>query len=138
MRTIVRCGGGLLAAALFTSVSFGYTWVYSVNKCPVLPAPDLCGPGWYNVGPCGMVYGPNHYVYPPFAPFQGVLPGQTGRAIQQGVNYGNYANFAQPAQQRFQNQYPTHPYARSPRDFFMWTEVMEDLRGRDIRPNFVP
>ena len=33
--------------------------------------------------------------------------------------------------------YPTHPYVRSPRDFFMWNEDMEDSRGRDTRPNLV-
>jgi hypothetical protein len=33
--------------------------------------------------------------------------------------------------------YPTHPYIRSPRDFFMWSEDMQDTRGRDVRPNLV-
>jgi hypothetical protein len=37
-----------------------------------------------------------------------------------------------------QGAYPTHPWARSPRDFFMWNEQMEEQNGRDVRPNFVP
>jgi hypothetical protein len=30
--------------------------------------------------------------------------------------------------------YPVHPYVRGPRDFFMWNEYLEDVRGRDVRP----
>src|SRR5207245_1571567 len=33
-------------------------------------APDACGPGYYNAGPCGMVYGPNYCLYPCFPPWQ--------------------------------------------------------------------
>src|SRR4051794_37693153 len=38
-------------------------------------APDACGPGYYNVGPCGMVYGPNYYLQPCFLPYQGAVFG---------------------------------------------------------------
>src|SRR5438477_8550393 len=38
-------------------------------------APDACGPGYYSVGPCGMVYGPNYCVYPCFPPWQGAVFG---------------------------------------------------------------
>ncbi len=31
------------------------------------------------------------------------------------------------------NAFPTHPFTRSPRDFFMWGESMEDERGRGNR-----
>jgi hypothetical protein len=34
--------------------------------------------------------------------------------------------------------FPTHPYVRSPRDFFMWRENMEDRMARDFRPNLIP
>ena len=34
--------------------------------------------------------------------------------------------------------YPTHPFVRSPRDFFMWGETMEEERARGSRPNPVP
>jgi hypothetical protein len=33
---------------------------------------------------------------------------------------------------------PTHPYARSPRDFFMFHENLEAERSRDLRPAIVP
>lgn len=34
--------------------------------------------------------------------------------------------------------FPTHPYMRSPRDFFMWREGMEDQLKRETRPALVP
>ncbi len=34
--------------------------------------------------------------------------------------------------------YMNHPYARSPRDFFMWNEVYEDTIARERRPALVP
>ncbi|MCI0380464.1 MAG: hypothetical protein L0215_23000 [Gemmataceae bacterium] len=34
--------------------------------------------------------------------------------------------------------FPSHPYARGPRDFFMWRENMEEQMRRDMRPSFVP
>jgi hypothetical protein len=34
--------------------------------------------------------------------------------------------------------FPTHPYARSPRDFFMWNEAQEELITRERRPPFQP
>lgn len=33
---------------------------------------------------------------------------------------------------------PTHPYARSPRDFFMFYENLEAERSRDLRPAIIP
>ncbi len=33
---------------------------------------------------------------------------------------------------------PTHPYARSPRDFFMFYDNLEAERSRDLRPALVP
>src|SRR5436190_2658238 len=33
---------------------------------------------------------------------------------------------------------PTHTYARSPRDFFMFHENLEAERSRDLRPTIVP
>jgi hypothetical protein len=34
--------------------------------------------------------------------------------------------------------YPTHPFTRSPRDFFLWGEMMEEERARGNRPFPVP
>jgi hypothetical protein len=71
-------------------------------------APDACGPGWYNVGPQGMVYGPNYWLRPPYLPWNGLVPAPSGG---QG---------ASPA-------FPTHPYARGPRDYFMTYDNWYDL-----------
>ena len=83
-----------------------------------LQAPDACGPGYYNVGPCGMVYGPNYCVYPCFPPWQGAVFGPklctvNGQPCLMGPQ-GPVPLNAQPPP-RFVN----HPFARSPRDFFM-------------------
>ena len=34
--------------------------------------------------------------------------------------------------------FPTHRYARSPRDYFMWNEALEDQVRRESRPALVP
>ena len=152
MRAILTWGGGLLAGLLFTSVSFGQYYVTPVAKTPYRQAPDMTGPGFYYVDACGIVWGPNHCVYPPFPPFQGCLPGQAGKCIQAGQGgvppwspaypmpprppqAPGFPPGANPGQQAT-GIYPTHPYIRGPRDYFMWNEVMED-RGRPARPNLV-
>ena len=43
-----------------------------------------------------------------------------------------------PPQKAGGNMYPTHPFVRSPRDFFMWGEMMEEERSRGNRPFPVP
>ncbi len=74
---------------------------YPVYQVPMRPqAPDMCGPGYYNANRCGQVYGPNYCVYPPFPPYSGMGP---------NMNMGGA-------------QFPVHPFARSPRDFFMYGE----------------
>ena len=67
---------------------------------PIPPAPDACGPGFYCANECGQVYGPNYCVYPPFPPFQGMLP------VPQS---------AQAAPTLFGH----HAFIRGPRDFYM-------------------
>jgi hypothetical protein len=76
---------------------------------PIPTAPDMCGPGFYCNGICGMVYGPNYCPYPPFAPFQGMVPGPPPPKGPCGPGGGPLGS---PV-------FPTHPYARSPRDYFM-------------------
>src|SRR5262249_23320591 len=44
------------------------------GRC-VPQAPDSCGPGFYIVNGCGLVYGPCSCLRPGFLPFNGVLPG---------------------------------------------------------------
>jgi hypothetical protein len=146
MKAVMRWGGGLGAVLLFSSVSFGWNWASPVFKTPFPMAPDACGPGYYVVGPCGMVYGPNYWLQPPCPPFNGMLPGRTGQALQQAqhgippwapppAGMPNLADFQQPPPPHAPTGiYPTHPYIRGPRDFFMWSEDMEDMRGRDMRP----
>ena len=142
MTAIIRWGGGLVASLLVCSASFANPWTYAVSGCPIPAAPDACGPGWYSCGPYGMVYGPNYYLRPPFPPFQGMIPGNCGPGGGPGGAGGAggapWGNLPYPGQQQIQRNYPSHPYARGPRDFFMWTEYLDDLRGRDLRPNLVP
>jgi hypothetical protein len=74
-------------------------------QCCIIPpprAPDMCGPGSYAPNPFGGVYGPNYYVRPPYPPFQGMILGPGGPGNGNGP--GGFG---------------THPFARSPRDFFM-------------------
>lgn len=111
------------------------------------PAPDACGPGSYCTGPCGMVYGPNYCLYPQGCPF--LMPmtrgfnykGIPGPNVFPRLPSGQYAPGYKPppgyplppgycpppapgippSPGPFQAiaVFPTHPFARSPRDFFM-------------------
>ncbi|MFN4258739.1 MAG: hypothetical protein ACK4RK_05545 [Gemmataceae bacterium] len=69
--------------------------------CPY-QVPNTFGPGTFCSSPQGMRYGPNYNLVPPFPPFNGLLPVP-----------------APPRQGCVPKVFPTHPYARSPRDFFM-------------------
>lgn len=197
MKAILQWGSGLVALLLFVSSSPAYDWASPVFKWPIQTAPDACGPGWYSIGGCGMVYGPNYYLVPPWMPFNGLLPGPGGQCLmraQAGIPpwatqagpYGartpltpypsyppampvppnmplppypvstpmppyppatpmppgtprppNAPEPPVPDNRTYTGVYPSHPYIRSPRDFFMWNEAMEDLRGQDVRPNLV-
>lgn len=77
---------------------------------PAIPqAPDACRPGMYQPNCLGMVYGPNYAVYPSFPAWNGAVPTP---AIPPPVK-------AAPQPQIPSLTFPTHPYARGPRDFFM-------------------
>jgi hypothetical protein len=81
-------------------------------------APDMCGPYFYCTNGCTW-YGPSYNVYPPFPPVGGIMPGGGQGAGQMcGQIY--------------------HPWARSPRDYFMWTEAQRERITRETRPPFVP
>jgi hypothetical protein len=76
---------------------------------PNIPkAPDACGPGNYAPNWYGLYYGPNYCVYPPFAPYNGALAPFCSPGGAPG--YGGGAP---------QITFPTHPFARGPRDYFM-------------------
>ncbi|MCS7047455.1 MAG: hypothetical protein NZO58_13945 [Gemmataceae bacterium] len=94
-----------------------------VSKQPLGHAPNTCQPGFYVVNPAGQIIGPNYYLRPCFGPFQGVLP--------------NVYELEQLAGRR-EAQYPYHPFARSPRDFFMFRENLEEELRRQQRPSLVP
>ncbi len=94
-------------------------------------APDACGPGYYCYCPDGSYIGPNYCLRPPFAPFNGILPPRGANGAPQAPMMG------QPPVKPMV-MFPTHPWARSPRDYFMWGEAQEDLLTRARRPVFVP
>jgi hypothetical protein len=122
---------------------------------PIPWAPDACGPGYYTWCPDGSYLGPNYCLYPPFPPWNGMVPAM--RKQPSPVAFAN-AWAAAPAAQRPELQkalvpiapqttpppkpngpppmmaFPTHPYARSPRDFFMWGEAQQELHTRQGRP----
>jgi hypothetical protein len=138
MRALTRWGGGLFGLLLVTTVASAQYFVTPVTRQPFPQAPDACGPGWYNRGPCGMIYGPNHYLVPPVCcympykpPHPSTLPGMPPIP---GVPKMQYPQPGPPQKQ----VYPTHPFVRGPRDFFMWSESIEEQEGRSIRPALVP
>jgi hypothetical protein len=95
----------LLAVGLFSSSA-------SAQCCYIAPppAPDMLGPGYYWTSPYGITYGPNYCVQPPFPPFQGMIfappKPPPGGCPQMGMPGGSLG-------------FPSHLYARSPRDYFM-------------------
>ena len=107
-----------LAASL---ASAQYPACSPVNRQPLGFAPDACGPGYYFYDGYGTQYGPTYNVVPPWAPYGGIKP-----------------NFGQNGPGAGQPQFVTHPYARSPRDYFMWTEAQQDRFTREKLPRFVP
>ena len=66
--------GSALVAALAVSAA--------AAQCPgghaVRLAPDACGPGYYAPNEYGLWFGPNHDLYPPCRPFNGMVFGPGG------------------------------------------------------------
>jgi hypothetical protein len=89
-----------LAALLFVAATADLTQAYYPYYPYAPQAPSAYGPGYYTINQCGAQYGPHYCVYPPFPPFNGARP-----------------NLQRPPQQT--PNFPTHPFARGPRDFFM-------------------
>ena len=118
MNASIRCAGALLGIALAASIASAQTYCSPVFHVPLRPAPDACGPGYYAANANGMVYGPNYWVRPPWEPFNGPMF---------NVGQGNISP-----------TFPSHPYVRSPRDFFMWRDNMEDQMRREQRPVLIP
>jgi hypothetical protein len=118
--------GILLAAALTPALASAQTFCSPVFQVPLPAGPDARGPGFYSACPSGMVYGPNYWLRPPTEPFNGPMI-FIGQQIM-----------AQQMQQKPPTSFPNNPYIRSPRDFFMWRENMEDQVRRESRPALVP
>src|SRR5262249_61520855 len=79
MRAALACLGGVaagLAAAPARAQYFTPPPAYYPPPCPVRVAPDMCG-GYFYVADGSTLYGPNYYVYPPFPPFNGMVPPPT-------------------------------------------------------------
>jgi hypothetical protein len=118
MKATISWAGALLATALTAS--------FAAADWPPYYGPAGAGPncGYYSAAPNGVVYGPNYWFRPPGEPFN-------------GSTYD-----AAPAPSRGRGRrvptYPSHPYVRGPRDFFMWRENMEDQMRREQRPVLVP
>ena len=119
MKATVRCTGALVGTLLAASIAYADPYYSPVFHTPLPVAPDACGPGYYAVARNGMVYGPNYWLRPSWEPFNGPAAPPMGM---------------QSPQVRF----PYHPYARGPRDFFMWRENMEDQLRRAQRPALLP
>ena len=95
---------------------------------PPYCAPDACGYGYYCQHPCGGVYGPNYCLRPPWQPFNGFTPclgkpcpqAQFGQPLPPPPVYLAPQAPAAPCPGLPGSPlFPTHPYARSPRDYFM-------------------
>ena len=143
MRATKSWAGAVASALWFVSAaSAQYSPVTGqyhapVSKAPLGYAPDACGPGFYVWCPTGQTVGPNYYLRPCFEPFNGirpcVYPVQGG-----GFNVSPAPPQAQGQAQQPEARFPYHPWARGPRDFFMFRENMEEQLGRQTRPNLLP
>jgi hypothetical protein len=223
MKATIPVLGALLVLAGSASAQSYYRT--GVSKTPILPAPDMCGPGFVTIWPDGSIFCPSYNVYPPFEAFNGILPDKNGKFNDKGgrpygyhyapcsggngnqgfgpgpggpgqgpggpmpmpgytmgppapglpppgfspglpapgaapplpapgyapvlpsPGYPGYApppvplptpGYEPPPAQCKPAGFPVHPFVRSPRDFFMWSDVMEDRLVRSQRPSLVP
>jgi hypothetical protein len=79
---------------------------------PIPQAPSACYPSGYAQNRCGLVY-PMYCPYPPFGPFQGMVPGPPPPCAGGGGGPGGGGPLGSPV-------FPSHPFARGPRDYFMY------------------
>lgn len=88
---------------------------YPPNCWPQIPQLTP-GPGhgsYYSQ--CGTTYGPMYCPRPGYLPYNGVVPGPVCKPGT-GGNGAGYGGMSMPGGPGVM---PTHPFARSPRDFFM-------------------
>ena len=131
---------GVLLAAVLPASPAGAQCYYP----PIPQAPDMCNPGYYCTNNCGIQYGPNHCVYPCFPPFQGMVPGPPppkGGPGGAGAGPGPGGVGAGPGGAcpgYFSPSFPTHPFARSPRDYFMAYETEQAYAPTPYFPGTTP
>jgi hypothetical protein len=138
MKTTVRWLGALLLAGVAVPALHAQSYPGCHIAChPPYCAPDACDGGFYWQHPCGGCFGPNYCVRPPWEPFNGFAPCPAAR-LQNPAAVCPQAAYARPGlppppailRAGAPPQYPyggppgspvfpTHPYARSPRDYFM-------------------
>jgi hypothetical protein len=117
MRATLPWLGVLLGVAFLAPSAHAQCYVPYIPK-----APDACGPGHYGPNWNGLYYGPNYCLFPPFPPYQGELLGPAGcpagnpgaPAGPGGACLPGIPGFGGPV------TFPTHPFARGPRDYFMY------------------
>lgn len=138
MRTFSLTSSLFLACCLAPAARAQY---YDYPQRP--QAPDACGPGFYSTGPCGMVYGPGYCLRPCYPPFQGFLLGPKA-GMSAGAMAPNAAGMGPggmgcmpngPCNPLGSPVFPSHPWCRSPRDFFMYYE--RGLAGEGPRDYFM-
>jgi hypothetical protein len=100
MKTAVSYLGALLVAGALASVAHADHPFFLTHPCAV----NCCGPAFNGCNAFGYTSGPGYPAMLPPRPFNGLYPVPR---VGSGPGNGNFASF------------PTHPYARSPRDFFM-------------------
>jgi hypothetical protein len=98
---------------------------HNTHPAPFAPIPSFAPPG----------YGPAMPPYPQFSPMQPPMPPMPPTAPMPNMTPMELPHMAMP---KAPNGYPTHPFTRSPRDFFMWSENMEDEARMRNRPFPVP
>jgi hypothetical protein len=128
MKTALPCAA-VLAFLGFADAASAQYYAPALRR-PVGNAPDMMGPGMYFVNYSGMVSGPHYYVVPGWCPETGFAPGPRPCRPVQGAPI--------PGPMPTVNSFPSHPYARSPRDFYMFHENLEAERSRELRPIIVP
>ena len=133
-----------LAGLLLAASSAQAQYVSPVTKQPLGYAPDAFGPGYYVMSPDGQIIGPNYWLRPGFEPFQGVRPTVTPvQTMGPGGPSWQFQTSGPQMPQMPQRPQPSgdlfryNPFVRSPRDFFMFRENMEEL-ARTTRPALVP
>jgi hypothetical protein len=112
MKAMFVSFGAALVAVLAVSTADAQNFGRCVPQAPDCYGPSYYAPNWY-----GLYYGPNYDLYPGYSPYNGPVGFPSFNARGGFGGFGGAgaggAGAAPPL------SFPTHPFARSPRDFFM-------------------